>query len=184
MPQLQADPAALASFDSWPLVPLACGRMCLVKDRFAVFTPPVATTRLPANSRAPMIGLPSPAAAEGSMADVSILAPAANTSAPHAQAPSQTDPQVALEAPDHRQVAPEEQGVWTWLLPLVCHVGLPVLDSGFASCAPLCEALCAAGAADRILNKLRLCSQQGLLQVTAFAACDCAHAFRERRLLH
>lgn len=47
-------------------------------------------------------------------------------------------------------------------------LSLPVLDAAFWELAPLCEVLRGAPAADCILNKLRLCSERGLLQARPF----------------
>ena len=181
--RLQADLAGLAPLDAWSLIPLASGLLRPVADRFTVFTPPICfPSPLPLDSaKADKLAEASPPE-EGEATPRK--APPADEAAPDAYEayplspalPRAPSDQSGPPRPDEQQGehqrqhlgAPEHdgsQGVWTWLLPLVRHLGLPLLDASFARCGPLCEGLRAASPADMVLNKLRVCSDRAIFRV-------------------
>lgn len=179
--RLQADLTSLGALDAWPLIPLASGLLHRVADRFTVFTPPIrqhtVSTPQPADSHAASSAEPLDSSAanpaprsEGADSTSTHEQTGSKDEAPEHEKPDHPASQEVLGLPEHD----DAHGVWAWLLPLVRHLGLPLLDAEFAPLGPLCEGLRAATPADKILNKLRLCAQRGFFEVGGCPACKAA----------
>lgn len=78
---------------------------------------------------------------------------------------------ISEDSPPVQDVAPQPQPAsslpvpWSWLIPLLEKLNYPVLDSRFASCAPVtCFGFTTTDPmeVDVILHKMRLCSDAGI----------------------